>query len=851
MRISAKHYQQRRSCGPVYFIVIIVIVLLEVFWGGNRALAAGEDDWEEITRVREDRQACIAHYRIAGKLDTAKTQEIESRLKNLIPNVSGSRLSQALFELAAIERMTKRFEKSIANYERCAKTAEALQEKSLLFKAWIGIARSHTYGTRDHGAAEKSFDRAVTIAGNHPSDKQRYDMADYAAQTLVERGELDGALLNGLQAIALSHNDEEKFYAELDTADVLQKYAESCDYCKLIDARSWDDNDPWSACRRAVAAAKNHYGRAEKIARNSGWKFLAKQAAQFRQNLDRRLFLIQQKATLDTMGMADVFHALDVRDVLINEAFEAGGSMLKGNEPFIKTIEMAAPDPDTQDLRDLYLLGLKADVDNRLEEALAYYRKAARGVQQEQTTFFEPRRQGTVLENRVELIQNLGLRLLELRQYNDAFIAFESIRSFGLGALTTALVEIRFTQKERTVLAELVRQASHISALQKKLIFATIADIQDSSREEDIEALRLLSQSYQTVLRRFDIRQLVAKLMSVDQQLPDLDHFHQAVKQAGIPVVFYWVTSANVIVWVITPERHKVKAVFLPEVAVVEKVRRLRESIDKDGEVSFDETAAKELFTYLVKPFSADLSQKQVLIVPQGPLVDLPFETLVDTESGKFWVQETAVSYAPNIAMAIKMLKNPSPVVDSLTALCDETKPSEEILRLKRIKDLDVKVNKAGKLSDEEILRLMQQSSNIHFFLHGSYEEIDPLMSTIKVASFQTTREITATQLLAVDWRSTGLAVFSAYEGPRLHRRISNELFGIPWAVLAGGAGQVVVSRWQIAAVSHAQWMTIFYRSLSGKGASPAIAAAEAMRTMIESKKQNPYYWAGPQVFGT
>ena len=72
---------------------------------------------------------------------------------------------------------------------------------------------------------------------------------------------------------------------------------------------------------------------------------------------------------------------------------------------------------------------------------------------------------------------------------------------------------------------------------------------------------------------------------------------------------------------------------------------------------SFDQLSARELYLYLVAPFEDLLSDvKALMIVPQGPIVGLPFEALVDTGSGGFLIDRWAVSYAPNATMALTAL---------------------------------------------------------------------------------------------------------------------------------------------------------------------------------------------------
>ncbi len=83
-----------------------------------------------------------------------------------------------------------------------------------------------------------------------------------------------------------------------------------------------------------------------------------------------------------------------------------------------------------------------------------------------------------------------------------------------------------------------------------------------------------------------------------------------------------------------------------------------------------------------------------------------------------------------------------------------------------------------------------------------------------------------------------------------VNTRISNEVFGLSWAPLVGGVDSVVLSRWRVKSDSNADWMETFYETLATGQASPALAASAAMRKMIASDRRDPFFWAGPQVFG-
>lgn len=810
---------------------------------------------DTIARLRADRDALIEHFRVHGTLDLEQARAIERDLETVIQGSDGELQARARYELGQIQRLTGRFEEAIPIYERAALAAERAGLADVAFDAWLGIARSHAYGTRDHGAAASAFGRAVANAGTEPTPKQRYLIADYESQLQAGRGELEAALVNGLEAIRLARDDSERFYAQLDTADVLQKFAESCDYRKLVDAKTHlDGADSWGACRRAVSAARAYYEDAKGTAQRLGWAFLVKESDGFLSRLGARAFLIEQKASFEKLGQTGVFTATDVRDVLVNEDFASGASAFSQNMPLAELIGQVVTDTQTTDPRSIYLLGIKADLDGDPKGALAHFQRAADLLHEERSSLFDPRRRGTVVENRPELVRDLALRFLAFGRLNEAFLAFESIRSRGLSELAATYQQSEMTDAERKWLADLVQIDSQTSARLSLLVETAIAGIEHSKSIELLEELDRLEQRHRGLLHDPGFQETARRLASLESSPPSLAELQGAVRRADVPVLMFWVTHTNVLVWVVAPQGMEVKTVFLPEVAVIDKVASLTESIRSPNQ-PFDEKAARELHTYLIKPFSRHLTAGRVLMIPQGPLVNLPFEALLDAETGSFLAETVAVSYAPSATFAAKTLSGQSPEVSTLTAVYDQDIETitGEIAKIRAQDLLRVTARKSQELTPREAMGLLDHRKNIHVLLHGEFSSEDPLLSQVTLNNPRLSRhqnEITAAELLAVNWRDTRLAVFSSCEGARVGSRISNEVFGISWALLAGGVDYVLLSRWRVQSSSNADWMESFYSALVSERASPASAAAVAMRKMIGGGRRHPYFWAGPQVFG-
>ena len=227
----------------------------------------------------------------------------------------------------------------------------------------------------------------------------------------------------------------------------------------------------------------------------------------------------------------------------------------------------------------------------------------------------------------------------------------------------------------------------------------------------------------------------------------------------------------------------EVKSVFLPEAAVIEKVRRVTGSASSANQ-PFDEKAARQLYAYLVQPFERHLTGDEVIIVPQGPLVTLPFEALIDGRSGQFMVEKVAVSYAPSAAFAAKALRREPLVLPPVTAIYDEAieNDTSEIARLQGSLATGLEALPTRTLSADEAIEAFSGREALHVLLHGFFEQADPLQSRLSLENLDLSPEdnaVTAAELLASDWRRARIVVFSSCESAQMNVRISNEVYGL------------------------------------------------------------------------
>ncbi len=252
--------------------------------------------------------------------------------------------------------------------------------------------------------------------------------------------------------------------------------------------------------------------------------------------------------------------------------------------------------------------------------------------------------------------------------------------------------------------------------------------------------------------------------------------------------------------------------------------------------------------------FSALANLSALLIVPQGALTSLPFEALIDAETDRFLVEDLEVSYVPSATMAARLLDAPSSNARRVAAVFDSLVDinTQEIASLEQAREIDVEKLSTRNATAEQVIEFLGSAPFVHVLLHGIFAEDDPLQSFVELENPRLSaadRRITAAELLAADWHATELAVFSACEGGRVTARISNEIHGLSWAPLVGGAERVLVSRWRVNAASNGRWMAVLYDALK-QGNSAAGAVAQAMRQLMKGDTAHPYYWAGPQLYG-
>ena len=343
-------------------------------------------------------------------------------------------------------------------------------------------------------------------------------------------------------------------------------------------------------------------------------------------------------------------------------------------------------------------------------------------------------------------------------------------------------------------------------------------------------------------------------------------------RQAHGTLLFYWLGEKQSYLWAITPQ--KTSLVTLPPGAEIDSlVQRYRKALAGPQDVLESSEDGRALYRGLlapVKPLLADGAR--ILIIPDGSLNNLNFETLIVTDpKPHFWIEDAGVANASSLRVLAASFAPPSNArVNSekkrtrrLLLIGDSVAPSKEYPELPRASQQMANVAKHFSAAEERVFQRAQATpasyltanpekfSHIHFVAHGTASRLSPLDSAIVLS--QSAADTDSFKLYARDIVQhrlhADLVTISACYGAGERAYSGEGLVGLAWAFLRAGAHNVIAGLWEVTDASTEQLMDRFYDELD-KGASPDVALRAAKLSLLHgSSFHNPFYWAPFQLY--
>ncbi len=297
-------------------------------------------------------------------------------------------------------------------------------------------------------------------------------------------------------------------------------------------------------------------------------------------------------------------------------------------------------------------------------------------------------------------------------------------------------------------------------------------------------------------------------------------------------------------------------------------------------------TLTHNLYVQLLAPLEEHhllMEPKRVVIVADGPLLDLPFGALVDNDGARL-AERFAISYSFSLAALhwsdvdvctvpisrFLCVANPMGYggLPSLPAV--EAEARRLLAMLPR--DLEQRLLVGPEATETNVCTALQElppGAILHFAMHALLDEENGLRSALILAlpEIETTSDTTTDDTERGQPQRIGmleardiahmllrarLVTLAACETARGHTGGGEGLMGLVWAFRAAGCPIIVGSQWRVDDKATSELMACFYRNLlAGLEPDSAMQRAVIEIQTIDKSWRHPYYWAGFQVFGS
>ena len=317
-------------------------------------------------------------------------------------------------------------------------------------------------------------------------------------------------------------------------------------------------------------------------------------------------------------------------------------------------------------------------------------------------------------------------------------------------------------------------------------------------------------------------------------------------------VVSYTVTIDACFAFVFRPQakQPKIFVIAQGEKTLTEKIKRFRVELIK-FEPSFKREAG-ELYRLLLKNLEPEIGDaKNLVIIPDGVLWELPFQALITSEQ-KYVIEKYTVSYSPSLNI-LNRLQYPSSLGEQEQFLAfANSLPSAPLPETeKEVADIaglyrKTEVYKRRAATEARFKAAASRVKQIHLAVHGVINPFDSFDSALLLApTVGEDGRLTVSEILEMNL-SANLVVLSSCDTSNGQVTSGEGLLSLSWAFLASGANNVVAAQWAVEEKATADLMSNFYRVLNKKPNSPAIALREAqlISMRLPAPYNHPFYWS-------
>ncbi len=550
------------------------------------------------------------------------------------------------------------------------------------------------------------------------------------------------------------------------------------------------------------------------------------------------------------------------------------------------------------------------------EKALEHYRNSIRVLEHLRAGALktESGRADIFARSRTVYAETADL-LVELHRESEALEVAERGRARAfldtLALSRTGLAE-ELTPEQRKREDEIL---AHISSVQKNLWKENISPDEErklkaelTSAEDGLEAFHL------------EVRHSNPRYASIQYPEPvNVSRMQKDLLDAQTVLVEFLLGKKRSLVWVVSRDKLSV-GILPPRREIEDEVSDYRKALTGRisaltlaGSLAEVAPAGRKLYRSLLQPVeNALVGARSLVIVPDGALGYLPFETLVlptrhgaSSENGPTYLLEKfAIVYGPSASALVtveRMNREQAEPAKTLLAFGDPivdapAAPAKNGAEATRSPSQEPELNSAATVADEyaergfsfsrlpytraEVLGIsklyspnqrqiylgdqareetvktekLEDYRYIHFASHGFVDEVRPSRSGILFSRDSHSTEDGVLQLgeiMRLKLNASLVTLSACSTG--LGKLVNGEgILGLTRAFFYAGARNVTVSLWNVNDSATATLMKAFYGNLN-RGLSKSAALRQAKLTLLHGKEaawHHPYYWAAFVLVG-
>jgi CHAT domain-containing protein/tetratricopeptide (TPR) repeat protein len=323
----------------------------------------------------------------------------------------------------------------------------------------------------------------------------------------------------------------------------------------------------------------------------------------------------------------------------------------------------------------------------------------------------------------------------------------------------------------------------------------------------------------------------------------------------GVAILEYSLLDGHLLAWVI--QRSGIEMI-VQNVKRPDLARRIRK-LDRELARESSPVVSGEMYDLLVRPAVPLLDEiTHLVIVPDKELFLVPFEALIDRQSGRYLLEDRTVSYAPSASLHVHIretqarsrMRAPELVVAATGALnggFEYSRLPQAPEESRSIAALYPQGVFLGNPSKEQFLAALSRAQVLHFSGHAMPNGEQPFASRLILADTLAEHvELYAYELYDQEFPHLELVVLSACGTAESSQPGLGMAATLAGPFLAAGVPQVIGSQWRVKDEPTRLFFATFHRHF----AEGADAAAALQKTKLELLRSGDALLASPRVWG-